>query len=107
MLLREFFDHINPEGEDPGNRLDRANAGSKHAWGENIWEYRSGTVNGAYQSVTDWAALVAQAEDNWMHSPPHRKNILSDAYTHLGAGISYDPAKGRATMVQVFFTPMP
>ncbi len=26
--------------------------------------------------------------DSWMHSPPHKVNILSKDYTHLGVGVA-------------------
>jgi uncharacterized protein YkwD len=49
-------------------------------------------------------ADAAAAIDAWMHSPGHRKNLLSPAYTELGTGFATDSA-GRPYDVQVFGRP--
>lgn len=105
MLYRDYFSHLSPEGATPGDRLAKANAGPASTWGENIWMFESGTLNGKHLPIEDWHGLVARAEDAWMHSPGHKKNILDDSFTHLGVGISYAEATGEVRMVQVFFTP--
>jgi uncharacterized protein YkwD len=71
MDARNFFDHTNPDGHDPGWRIAAAGA-STHAWGENI-----AMGQGGPQSVMD----------AWMNSPGHRANILSSAFGHLGIGV--------------------
>ncbi len=102
MLQRSYFDHTSPEGGDPGDRLVVAQAGPASTWGENIWKYWSNS-----QATIDWEAMVARAEDDWMHSPGHRANILNADFTHIGIGVSFDPTNGEIYMVQVFFTPQP
>jgi uncharacterized protein YkwD len=70
MINRNFFDHINPDGLDPGDRL--TNAG--YNWlgaGENI--------GGGF--TTPQAMFNA-----WMSSPGHRAGMLSDYYTEVGIG---------------------
>ncbi|MEN8149553.1 MAG: CAP domain-containing protein [Planctomycetota bacterium] len=71
MDVRDFFDHTNPDGELPWDRLTAAGI----AWsqvGENI----------AYGYPTPAAVM-----DGWMNSPGHRANILNGNYTHLGIGV--------------------
>ncbi len=73
MATKNYFDHTNLDGLDPGNRLDNANI----AWtsfGENII--------GGYMLAFDMA-------DGWYNSPGHRANMLRAHYTHLGVGIYY------------------
>ncbi|MGW0820896.1 CAP domain-containing protein [Streptomyces sp. NPDC002845] len=70
MALREFFDHIDPDGSDP---WDRASAlGIAGLGGENI----------ARGQATAEAVMKA-----WMDSPGHRANILNCDFTTLGVGV--------------------
>lgn len=81
MCDRDFFSHVNPEGEGPSDRGRLGHAGSytfqsivpsPYAWiGENI----------AY-GYTDPAAIM----NMWMNSTGHRNNILNPDYTHIGVG---------------------
>jgi len=70
MADRGYFDHFNPEGEDPGDRMTRAGV-SWSTWGENIAR--------GQQSP-------AEVMTAWMNSPDHRANILSAAFSRLGVG---------------------
>lgn len=73
-----FYDHFNPEGDGPAERLGRAGA---RMWGlpaENLWIVSS----------------TATAEDilqGFMGSPGHRDNILASYSTHFGVGIVRAP----------------
>lgn len=70
MIDRNFFDHINPDGLDPGDRV--ANAGySASTWGE--------TIGAGY---TTPAAMLS----GWMNSPGHRGILLSPNFTEIGLG---------------------
>jgi uncharacterized protein YkwD len=89
MVQRAFFDHLNPECEDPGVRLTRAGIGWS-TYGENI-----------AQGQTTPAQVMAA----WMASAGHRANILNPAFQRLGVGVHDDGAGGPLTWVQVFFTP--
>ncbi|MCD6501283.1 CAP domain-containing protein [bacterium] len=80
MYLRDFFDHVNPDGESPADRAD--NAGIDYVIiGENI-QMNSGHSN-----------PVEYAEEALMASSPHRANILSDEYNAVGVGIASDGDK--------------
>lgn len=70
MIDRNFFDHTNPDGLDPGDRV--ANAGySASSVGE--------TIGAGY---TTPAAMLT----GWMNSPGHRGILLSPNFTKIGLG---------------------
>ncbi len=75
MIDRNFFDHVNPDGDHVGDRL--ADAGVTYAMaGENIaWNQ-------------GFADPVAVSVEGWMNSPGHRANILRSEFTHTGIGIA-------------------
>jgi uncharacterized protein YkwD len=87
MDARNFFSHVNPSGENPGDRLDRAGA-SWSMVGENIAQ--------GQETPDDVMA-------EWMSSPDHRDNILHPDFTRLGVGVHV--ASGGPWWVQVFFDP--
>ena len=49
----------------------------------------------------DTRAAGRQAVDDWLHSPPHRKNLLNGAYDRVGFGAARD-ARGELFVVQDF-----
>lgn len=61
------------------------------SWGENV-AYAGGYADNA-----------ATIHAGWMNSPPHRANILSAGFTHVGIGYVVDAA-GTAWATQVFAT---
>ncbi|OKJ13602.1 sigma-70 family RNA polymerase sigma factor [Kitasatospora sp. CB01950] len=71
MAERKFFDHTNPDGDGPQERIDAAGY-EWSEWGENI-----------ARGQKDAAAVMA----GWMNSPGHRANILNCAFTELGVGV--------------------
>jgi uncharacterized protein YkwD len=76
MVERNFFEHENPDGLDPHERMARAGYGAgprERATGENLATGDPGTP----------AVMV----DGWMHSPGHRKNILRPGFRDIGIGI--------------------
>jgi len=77
MVGRRFFEHDTPEGTDPQARMLAAGYPADNAYtGENI----------------AWAAgkraSPRQIVDLWMHSPPHRENILRLGFTEIGIGLA-------------------
>ncbi len=72
MAARNYFDHVSPEMNDPGDRI-RAAGYPARGWAENI--------AAGYRSPE---AVV----DGWMDSPGHRRNILNCAYEDLGVGFA-------------------
>ncbi|MFI0191912.1 sigma-70 family RNA polymerase sigma factor [Streptomyces sp. NPDC017082] len=73
MAARDFFDHTNPDGAGPGERVTAAG----YRWstyGENI-----------ARGQQDPRAVM----DSWMNSPGHRANILNCAFQDIGVGVHH------------------
>jgi hypothetical protein len=87
MLRRNFFDHTNPDGAGPGDRMASAHRQLIGEGGENVW------AGSGYPAATVAAQIVA----DWMASAGHRANILNREYTHLGVGIATEGTEIRAT----------
>ncbi|MDX6315998.1 MAG: hypothetical protein QOF44_5462 [Streptomyces sp.] len=69
MAKRDFFDHIDPDGNDPWDRAEAA--GITGLGGENI-----------ARGQPDAASVM----DAWMNSPGHRANILNCNFKTIGVG---------------------
>ncbi|MGY3334457.1 uncharacterized protein YkwD/DNA-directed RNA polymerase specialized sigma24 family protein [Streptomyces filamentosus] len=83
MAARDFFDHTNPDGDGPGERVTAAG----YPWstyGENI----------AMGQTT-----AEQVMEGWMNSPGHRANILNCSFKEIGVGVHTD---GGPYWTQVF-----
>ena len=88
MVDRNFFDHTNPSGESPFQRMAEAGYNYSTA-GENIAAGNS---------------TAAATMDQWMNSDGHCGNIMNPAFTELGVG--YYPGGQYGHMwTQVFGTP--
>ncbi|GGW70540.1 hypothetical protein GCM10010503_54710 [Streptomyces lucensis JCM 4490] len=71
MAARGFFDHTNPDGADPGQRI----TATGYRWsteGENIAQ--------GQQTAQD-------VMNSWMNSPGHRANILNCSFKDIGVGV--------------------
>ena len=74
MTRRKFFEH----GDFVGRIRSAHYLSGSRAWtvGENIaW--------GSYEYATPGSIV-----DGWMHSPPHRHNILNGKFREIGIGVS-------------------
>lgn len=87
MILNDFFDHDNLEGESPFDRMEKAGIEFRSA-SENIAQ---GQMDGIY------------AHEAWMNSAGHRSNILGD-FTRLGVGVYIDNDRD-VSYTQNFYTP--
>jgi uncharacterized protein YkwD len=80
MACRDFFSHINPDGEDPADRVAEglgADYAPPYRWiAENIGAGR---------------ATAREQFDSWMSSAGHRTNILDDRVDELGLGFVHIP----------------
>jgi uncharacterized protein YkwD len=96
MVERDFFDHVDPGGLDPQDRILMAGYPSINAWtGENLaWG------NGS-------ESAPAEIVDTWMHSPGHRRNILRAEFVEIGIGVVLAAANHEpgATYVTTFGGP--
>lgn len=71
MAARNFFDHTNPDGVDPGARITAVG-------------YRWSTYG---ENIARGQQTPESVMDSWMNSPGHRANILNCAYKELGVGV--------------------
>ncbi len=74
MVSRNFFDHTNPDGKNPFERLE-----------ESRLYFSSAAENIALGPKTG-----REAFDTWMRSPGHRKNMLDSRFTRHGVGRERD-----------------
>ena len=96
MLDQNYFDHINPNGDSPGQRLIDGGI-PWFAYGENIaW---------SKGSETGLAELIVL---KWMESSGHRANILDErdrGFTETGIGVALDPSLPLYYYTQLFILP--
>ncbi len=71
MAARDFFDHTNPDGEDPGQRITAAG-------------YRWSTYG---ENIAKGQQTAESVMTSWMNSPGHRANILNCDFKNIGVGI--------------------
>jgi uncharacterized protein YkwD len=74
---RGYFNHKDLDGNLITTKMKRDGI-SYNAWGENI-AYIGG--------VSDANALASQFMTNWMNSPGHKANILSNQFRSVGIGV--------------------
>jgi len=93
MAERDFFDHVNPDGEDPTDRARRLGvaSGGIHYIGiaENITTIPTGDVIGCGQ-VYDEESIADCAVSGWITSPGHYQNMIDSWYRMTGVGVAYD-----------------
>ncbi|MFE9780260.1 sigma-70 family RNA polymerase sigma factor [Streptomyces sp. NPDC005775] len=75
MSARDFFEHTNPDGADPGQRVTDAG-------------YRWSTYG---ENIARGQQTPASVMESWMNSPGHRANILNCAFKDIGIGIHTGP----------------
>lgn len=75
MVERGFFDHVNPDGESPFDRMERAG-----------YQFRNAGENIAAGQTTP-----SEVVDGWLQSPGHCANILSPDFTEIGVGYMLAP----------------
>ena len=96
MLDQDYFDHINLDGNSPGQRLIDGGI-LWFAYGENLaW---------SKGSETGLAELIVS---KWMESPGHRANILDErdrGFTETGMGVAFDPGLPLYYYTQLFILP--
>lgn len=91
MAVRNYFDHVNPEGESPFVRIDRAGYGGYAAAAENI----------AAGTDTPEATVMG-----WLASDGHCANMLSPEYTEIGVGAYEGPGDYVYYWTQTFARPL-
>jgi uncharacterized protein YkwD len=90
MLDREFFNHVNPEGLSPKDRVGKRGLAFTLV-AENIYSTSDGT--------RDPAKLASTAVTGWMNTTGHRRNILNPSLTQLGVGVAISERQILATQL--------
>ncbi len=91
MAVKDYFDHVSPEGEGLQKRIERGGVRNWMRLAENI------ATNFGYSDPVDAAVR------GWMKSQHHRDNILDQKLNQTGIGVAVD-AKGRVYLTQLFAT---
>ncbi|MET8944030.1 sigma-70 family RNA polymerase sigma factor [Streptomyces sp. NPDC004542] len=71
MAAQHFFDHTNPDGADPGQRITAAG-------------YRWSTYG---ENIAQGQQTAQTVMDSWMNSSGHRANILNCSFKDIGVGV--------------------
>jgi uncharacterized protein YkwD len=79
MARRKFFSHTSPSG---ASFVDRIRS-TGYLTGARSWAVGENIAYGSGSRSTPRSIGSA-----WMHSPPHRSNILSSSYRSIGIGIA-------------------
>lgn len=91
MVDRDYFDHQNPEGEQPWDRFDDVESYCG-AYGENIamtWVDRPvQSDDGVGDRYTTAEEIADGLVEQWMNSPPHREAILTESWDSGGVGVT-------------------
>lgn len=98
MADLNYFSHINLKGEDPTARAERQGfnchidlSGNRYVngVGENIWQgwTFAYTVNGVPSDYYTQDELAEKIVAEWMNSPSHREDLLTDFWQSEGIGI--------------------
>jgi uncharacterized protein YkwD len=88
MVEEGFFSHLDPQGRDIRQRLEKARIGWQMV-GENL-SYSSGYIN-----------PIAVSVRGWMDSPGHRRNILEARYNDSAIGV-WIAADGTVYFTEIF-----
>ncbi len=94
MLARQFYGHINPDGQDPSDRFRMA--GGQQGAGENLVQQKRGIPTALSPG------LIADYQQGWMNSPGHRENLLTPDYQTFGYGIVANSTGTEIYAVQMF-----
>jgi len=113
MCEREFFDHKNPDGDSPFDRVDNATGDIYAAYGENIATSYQSNFEYKDASVRNKAALsrhlsymnecVCGDDCASRDEGGHRKIILESDYTHVGIGAWFCASKEKWYEAQNFW----
>ena len=87
MARRNFFSHVNPDGDDPTARGKRAGYECHKEFGRLI---REGLAENLFEASLPRRQdeIVRASVRGWMNSPGHRRNILEKGYDRTGVGVA-------------------
>ena len=96
MSARGFFEHVNPDGLAPHDRLS-------YGLPEVINMYSGENLAKHSQDDFDTSALATELMRLWIASPDHRAQLTTPEFRHLGVGVFQDEA-GIVYVTQTFAT---
>lgn len=115
MQQHNYFSHTNRAGEDPTGRANKRQYPCRREIGNRIYDGIAENISQStlYDSVTyvnsipryHWCTandIVRTIVKGWMHSPGHRKNILTARYEYEGIGVAISD-DGKIYTTQNFF----
>ncbi len=88
MVERDYFDHQDPDGRWPWDHLNSAD----------IEWYSAGEII-ALNMTSPISAAASTAIDQWMNSPGHKAQILSDGHNYAGVGVAMEGGRSIWTVV--------
>lgn len=89
MSERGFFNHVNPDGEGPSDRIDETG----YAW----------TAVG--ENIAGGPMTAADAVNGWLASDDHCANLMNPTYTEIGVGLYEGAGQYTFYWTQTFGTP--
>ncbi|WP_049969091.1 CAP domain-containing protein [Haladaptatus cibarius] len=93
MGRESYFSHVSPSGESPSDRYREADYHCLRGAGENIaytyFDRRVRTENGTVVRYRTADELARGVVTQWMNSPSHRENMLSENWEREGIGVYY------------------
>lgn len=89
MRDQGFFDHVDPAGRTPQDRLAQIRPDVLGAVGENL----------ARIAADPDDVLARELVSGWMNSEGHRQNILTAGFTHIGVSVMRDGHHALGTQV--------
>lgn len=99
MATRNFFDHVNPDKKNPGDRLAAGGFTKLSAWGENIAMFRTSSLP-SYTSDQ----IAQQIFKQWLNSPEHKQNMLRAVFKEEGIGLYVDGNSNSVFATEDFIT---
>lgn len=93
MAARNYFSHVNPEGQAPRERLLALDDSFRSVMAENI-------ATSTFLPGTSMRDKADKFVHVWMNSPSHRRNIRNKRFTKTGLGIAQ--RGGEIYAVQLF-----
>ncbi|WP_458207455.1 CAP domain-containing protein [Haladaptatus sp. NG-SE-30] len=105
MARKNYFAHVSPSGDDPGDRYRDADYYCLRGAGENIaytyFDRQVRTETGAVVRYRTAEELARGVVSQWMNSTGHRENLLSENWEREGIGVYYTES-GRLFATQNF-----
>jgi uncharacterized protein YkwD len=86
LLHRAYFSHTSPDGENPQDRIQRAGYGNLTAEACSCRSFRAAFG----ENLAKGQKTIENVMEDWMESPDHKRNILSDNFAEIGVGIVGD-----------------